>query len=48
MKDLKAFIEEMKAIRDEVTHGDLQAMVEAYTMQYGGDDDEILAEIENG
>ena len=38
----KEFISEMKEIVDEVTHGDMQGIVEAFTLQNGGTDDDIL------
>lgn len=41
------FIEEMKAIKDDVTHGDMQGMVEVFTLANGGNDDKILNEIYN-
>lgn len=41
----KEFIEEMKNIIDEVTRGDMQGMVEAFAMQNGGNDDNILNKI---
>ena len=41
----KEFIAEMRTIRDEVTGGDMQGMVEAFTAQNGGNDDNILDEI---
>lgn len=42
---IQEFIAEMKAIREEVTHGDMQGMVEAFAMQNGVDDDDILNQI---
>lgn len=44
---VQEFIEEMKAIMEEVTGGDMQGMVEAFTMQNGGNDDDILNKIYN-
>lgn len=41
----KQFIAEMKEIRDDVSSGDIQGMVEAFTMTNGGNDDEILNQI---
>lgn len=41
----KEFIAEMKEIMDEVTHGDVQSMVEAFTMRNGGNDGDILNKI---
>ena len=33
--------------RDLMSNGDVQAMVEAFTLQYGGDDDKILQKIQD-
>lgn len=44
---MNEFISDMRSIRDEVSNSDMQAMVEAYTIVHGGDDDEILKQIYN-
>lgn len=38
----------MKEIVDEVTHVDMQGIVEAFALQNGGNDDDILNKIYDG